>query len=551
MTFIKRIIARSQSPLSRQIVFWLFVSIFFIEAILLIPSVKRREQELLGQIQEVSSGKVFWLITDIINEGRATNQEFVARFQELQKLNPDILGGAIYTVDGQLMGSFGESPQLPLTQQKNNKSKTFYNGTRYDVVWSSKKLPVNYTLILRHDTEGVRVELYYFILRIIGLVFIIAAFTTVTLWIALEPIVIFPILQLRNDLIKAGEAISQDQETPQFNSATIKRQDELGDVISAFKKMYGQITSAISKRKQAEAALQVSLNEVEAYSQALNHELETGWEIQKNFLPTQLVQKNGWEFASFFQPARQVSGDFYDTFEINNHVGLVIADVCDKGVGAALFMALFRSMLRVFSTPTQLRGQSSAILQANQPIDGGWIGDNMSTNLVHLNALQAVSLTNDYVAENHSELGMFATLFFGILDPENGLLTYINGGHEPLYIIHANGGIKQQLKVTGPAVGMLPGSNFKISQTYLQPGELLFGYTDGITEARATDGEFFSTERLKTLLQPPVSSANNLLERITIDVLAHTKEAEQFDDMTMLIVQRLNNLFFNVVPADN
>ncbi|HAA27376.1 MAG TPA: serine/threonine protein phosphatase, partial [Cyanobacteria bacterium UBA8553] len=341
-----------------------------------------------------------------------------------------------------------------------------------------------------------------------------------------------------NDLLVAGEAIRNDEDPPEFFSASIERKDELGDVIAAFRQMFKQITEAISDRKLAEAALQTSLIKVETYSKALNKELEKGREIQKNFLPAQLLQIPDWEIAAFFQPARQVAGDFYDAFKLpNDNVGLVIADVCDKGVGAALFMALFRSMLRVFSSQTQLRGRASAILDVNQPING-WIGESMSTNLAHLNALHAVCLTNDYVAEHHGDMGMFATLFFGVLDPTTGLLTYINGGHEPLFILNPEGGVKEHLKSTGPAVGMLPDMKFKICQTYLKPGEILFGYTDGVPEARNCDGEFFTAKRLLSILEQSVTSASALIDHIAESVLTHTGQAEQFDDITMLAVQR-------------
>ena len=146
---------------------------------------------------------------------------------------------------------------------------------------------------------------------------------------------------------------------------------------------------AYSQRKLAEAALQVSLTEVENYSQALNQELEKGREMQLNFLPGEETIKNfsdkySWEIASFFKPARQVAGDFYDIFELShNTVGFVIADVCDKGVGAALFMALFRSLIRIFAAKVQLRGEAPLILEKNLP-QAGWIGKSSLTNLAHL-----------------------------------------------------------------------------------------------------------------------------------------------------------------------
>lgn len=510
-----------KSRLTRRIVFYVFASILVIEGILLIPSVKRREKELLAQLKEVSNAKVTWILASYPN---ASDEELLKKIEELKEMELEIVGGYLYSSDGKNVGSFGEQPELLLSDNKTELQSK--NGNRYDVLWSGEQLqlPMDKKLIIRHNSSFLKGELLAYILRIGGLVLIIATFTTVTIWVVLDAILITPIFKLRCDLIAAGEAISQDKNPPEFYSAELKRQDELGDVIIAFQKMFGQITEAIILRKQAEAALQESLTKVEAYSSALNHELEKGREIQKNFLPSEILQKPGWEIVSFFQPARQVAGDFYDVFELPcDGVGIVIADVCDKGVGAALFMSLFRSLIRIFSGQTYLEGV---------------IEDNHQD--AQKSALKAVKLTNNYIAQNHGELGMFATLFFGVLDPITGRLTYINGGHEPLFIIQPSGGIKQQLKSTGPAVGILLDPNFKIEETYLEPGEILLGYTDGVPEARAADGKFFTGEKLMSMLKETAPSATALVNKIAGKVLEHTGAAEQFDDITMLAVQRLS-----------
>ncbi|MEA5574974.1 GAF domain-containing SpoIIE family protein phosphatase [Anabaena sp. UHCC 0451] len=278
-------------------------------------------------------------------------------------------------------------------------------------------------------------------------------------------------------------------------------------------------------------------SKLDKYSKALDAELEKGRQIQIDFLPYELVKLPTWEIAACFHPARQVAGDFYDTFELpNQQVGLVIADVCDKGVGAALFMALMRSLIRVFSSETQLRGFARQILEENQPTDG-WIGESGSKNLAHLNALQAVSRTNEYVAQNHWQMSMFATMFFGVLDPETGILTYINGGHEPLFILNESG-VKNTLKSTGPAVGMMPGSKFKIQQIQLEVGDILIGYTDGVTEGKNPEGKLFTDKRLRDILEQPSTSASELLNSIKTNLFAFVADAPQFDDITMLCVQR-------------
>jgi sigma-B regulation protein RsbU (phosphoserine phosphatase) len=280
------------------------------------------------------------------------------------------------------------------------------------------------------------------------------------------------------------------------------------------------------------------LRQVEAYSQALNKELEKGREIQRNFLPSQLLQVPGWEIAAFFKPARQVAGDFYDVFTLpGNSLGCVIADVCDKGVGAALFMALFRSLIRLFSGQTSL---TELLLHGNElvrnPLDT--TSDTQGSVPDHTQALQAVRLTNNYIVQNHGDLGMFATLFFGVLDPNTGLLTYINGGHEPLFILNPSGGVRERLKSVGPAVGIMPNMDYSITQVHLEPGDTMLGFTDGVPEARASNGEFFTKERLVSMLEQPVSSAAALLDQISASVLAHTGEADQYDDITLLAVRR-------------
>jgi sigma-B regulation protein RsbU (phosphoserine phosphatase) len=533
----QRLLQPVKIRLSRRIVFWVFVSVIVIEAIILIPSFRNREKELLSHLREVQSAKIFWMLQQSPSD--VTDKGLLNQFKLLLD-DPKISGGLLLRSNRKEIGYFGERPRFFPT--KDNPAGLFYrkskNGERCDLVYGPAQLHRNYILILGHDAAPVRRELHAFILRIAGLVVIISVFVTVGAWLALNPIVVKPILRLRRDLIKAGEAISQDQKTTEFYSAPIQRQDELGEVIAAFRQMYKQISDAIDRRKLAEFALQKSFKEIEAYSKALKNELEKGRQMQANFLPARLITKAGWEFAAYFKPARQVAGDFYDLFELPDQaVGLVIADVCDKGVGAALFMALFRSLIRIFSGQTALEGLTC--LLGAEPLDGEKAAAGVTlTNPQHFTALQAVSFTNRYVAQNHGELAMFATLFFGVLDPTGGILTYINGGHEPLLIVDQCGEVKQRLNPTGPAVGINPDENFQIMETRMEPGDLLLGYTDGVVEARSVDDRFFGMQKLLSLLENHGSSAAELLRQIAEAVKIHTEDAEQFDDITLLAIQR-------------
>jgi len=526
------------SRLSRRIALWVFFCVILIETLIFIPSYHKREKELLSQLKDISAARVA-MIMEIVRPD-ASDDELFGQIKKLQN-NRIVVGGALYGADGRKIGEFGEMPELAISDVE-PAGMTFLlsqDGSRYDIACSPVELHRDYRLILRHDSSSIKAGLFAYFLRVAGLVVIISLVVTVGTWLTLRWIVVNPILNLRQDLVRAGEALSHDQQTPEFYSVTVQRNDELGEVIRAFRQMYQRISDAIKKRRQVEEALQVSFEQVEAYSQELNNELEKGRRMQINFLPGQLMQPPGWEIAAYFKPARQVAGDFYDVFRIpGGSVGLVIADVCDKGVGAALFMALFRSLIRIFSGQTSMNGQpltcSDALLDQMDEYQ-----DNPSIAPDHVTALKAIYLTNNYIALNHGDLAMFATLFFGVVDPDSGVLSYVNGGHEPLFIVGPDGGVKDRLAITGPSVGIEPNIRFNIGQNRLDPGDILVGYTDGVVEACASDGGFFTMDRLVATLDAPASSAKELLDRIAAGVQEHIGAADQFDDVTMLAIRRI------------
>jgi sigma-B regulation protein RsbU (phosphoserine phosphatase) len=283
------------------------------------------------------------------------------------------------------------------------------------------------------------------------------------------------------------------------------------------------------KLDESYRSLDRSKQEIEAYSKALDDELEKGRQIQRDFLPDQIPQLPGWEMATYFAPAKQVSGDFYDVFSLpGNNVGIVIADVSDKGVGAALYMALIRSLIRVFSGHISLHGFS------NFSVNNGLTESAAmhSATADQLNALNAVKLTNDYIAHEHGKEGMFATLFFGVIIPDTG------AGHEPLFIVNA-AGVKQRLKPTGPAVGITSDMQFEIQEVQIQPGDMLLGVTDGVTEALSPNGKLFTQKQLLSILKQPADSGPDLVKRIQTNVFNHIQNAAPSDDITMLTVQRL------------
>lgn len=299
----------------------------------------------------------------------------------------------------------------------------------------------------------------------------------------------------------------------------IQREDEIGTLANSFVNMQTRLKTLINQ---------------EVKDAVYRLELEKGRQIQQDFLPVQLPKAQGWQIAGLFEPARSVSGDFYDAFVLDdNYLGLVIGDVCDKGVGAAMFMGLFRSLLRVFS---------GAGISADIYIDSQSLQDSVTDivddidPLVH-QFLKAVYYTNDYITTEHSSMAMFATLFFGVMNIETGKLSYINAGHEPVYILDSTG-IKHRLKSSSLAVGMMPKSTFPIGQVDFEVGDLLVGYTDGVTDARCPNGKFFGRKRLEELIIQHYGDQVRIVDAVRSELLEHISDAVQFDDITMLVVYR-------------
>ncbi len=256
------------------------------------------------------------------------------------------------------------------------------------------------------------------------------------------------------------------------------------------------------------------------YLKSLQREMDIAREIQQGFLPAELPQAGGWEVAACFKAARDVAGDFYDAFTLaDGSLAGVIGDVCGKGVGAALFMTLFRSLIRATAVTDDFleRRERKALFPAER--------------LKHV-----ISFTNHYVVETHGDANMFATVFAGIFERGSGLLSYINAGNEPPLLIR--GGMVETLAVSGPVVGVIPQVRYGVEEVSMQPGDTLLAFTDGITDALNGEDQPFGIERLRRALQGSKEPPSELLERLERELCGHVGAAAQFDDITMLAVRR-------------
>ena len=192
----------------------------------------------------------------------------------------------------------------------------------------------------------------------------------------------------------------------------------------------------------------------------------------------------------------------------------------------------------MMSRSTRSNSWDRIISRARRPFSATAIGAASGPDTAS-ELLRTVRLTNDYIARTHGRSNMFATLFFGMLDPATGSLLYVNGGHEAP-ILFGRGGAKTRLPPTGPAVGMMPDMPFEVREAQLEAGEGLLAFTDGVTDARGAAG-FFGEGRLLALLADTVPSAAGLLDAIEAGVLAHAAGSEQTDDITLLAVRRFSS----------
>jgi sigma-B regulation protein RsbU (phosphoserine phosphatase) len=241
----------------------------------------------------------------------------------------------------------------------------------------------------------------------------------------------------------------------------------------------------------------------------MEYELGLARQIQISFLPEACPKVPGYEICSMWQTAREVSGDFYDFVTLHgDRLAITIADVSDKGMAAAMFMALSRTILRTMTIgkPTPR---------------------------------ETLERTNDVIlADARSE--MFVTVFHAILDPHKHQLTYVNAGHNPPLLYRAARGEVTTLKGHGMALGVMPNISLDEYDIHLASGDVVLMYTDGLTDAVNAQEEEFGAERLADLVAAHARlSASELMEEIKRVVTEFAGEGIRFDDVTMVAVKRV------------
>jgi len=276
----------------------------------------------------------------------------------------------------------------------------------------------------------------------------------------------------------------------------------LTSLFPAVKTLADQVASALHQAQIYEETL--------AYQRAME-ELKVAGKIQASFLPNEIPSLSGWELAVTIIPARETSGDFFDFIPLpDGKIGILIADVADKGVGAALYMALCRTLIRTY---------------ALEYVD---------------NRPEVVFFSTNERILKDARANLFVTVFFGILDQQTGTLTYSNAGHNPPYLFSPRNGNKIiPLSSTGMPIGVEEDEVWQQATIQMDQDDVLVLYTDGIPDAQNADGDFFREKRLVEFAKAHLGlSAQEMLVAILDEIEDFVGDAAQFDDITLLVLTR-------------
>jgi len=312
-------------------------------------------------------------------------------------------------------------------------------------------------------------------------------------------------------LTRAARDVERRKFVPESIEAVAGQRNELGSLARVFQKMAIDVQR---REEELESQVRERTHDLEAKNDLLEQqqarmetELDIARSLQGAMLPQRMPKHPSYSGRAIMRPARELGGDFYDFFVIGeDEIGLVIADVSGKGVPAAFFMAISRTIL-----------QSSARERRTA-------GD-------------CIAETNSILCEQNP-LEMFVTVFYGILNLRTGVLSYANGGHNPPIIVREDGRVTELPITGGMAMGIMAGLTYEQGSVTLKQGDTLFLYTDGISEAMNTEGREFTVDRLlASLTESYRQSLDVVVSSLTDAVSTFVGDAPQHDDMTYLVVR--------------
>jgi len=313
----------------------------------------------------------------------------------------------------------------------------------------------------------------------------------------LDPIILCPIKDEESGLLIGEIFLELQTMSIPWDGPSIRQQ------LPALQSLSAQVASALHRAKNYEDTLTM---------QKTLQELSLARSIQASFLPESVPQLQGWQLTATLEPARQIAGDYYEFIPLpENKWGILIADVADKGLGSALYMALSSTLIRTFASE------------------------------YHRDPAKVLQTANQHILRN-ARANLFVTVFYGVLDPVSGWLNYANAGHNPPYLIGGQDGVRT-LNNTGMPLGIDEVNTWGQDQVLISPGQMLLMYTDGVTDAQNIDGEFIDRKLLLSSAQQQLgNSVKDVMQGILDKVHNFVGDSPRFDDITLVILSRDNEI---------
>ncbi len=307
------------------------------------------------------------------------------------------------------------------------------------------------------------------------------------------PIILCPIRDVESGQLIGEVFIELQTMAVPWDASTVRRQ------LPAVQSLAAQIASAIHQAHIYAGTLAM---------QKTLQELSLAQSIQASFLPESIPQLPGWQLTATLEPARQISGDYYDFIHLpEGKLGILIADVADKGLGSALYMALSSTLIRTFA------------------------------NEHHQDPAMVLKTANQHILRN-ARANLFVTVFFSVLDPTIGLLRYANAGHNPPFLLGVKNGITT-LNTTGMPLGIDEENDWGQDEIMIFPGDMLLLYTDGVMDAQNNAGEFIDRKIILSTIQQNIGRTVQDVQQGILDKVHHfVGDAPRFDDLTLVILGR-------------
>ena len=375
-----------------------------------------------------------------------------------------------------------------------NDDKYGYIASAYSPVFDSNGDPVAVVGVDVYMPD-LQANMREFLVVVVAAIFLVVLAAILVCFFFVKRKIVNPINKIRD----ASKSMVENLENEDSIDVSVKTGNEIEELFDSFKEMYGDVQDYIKK-----------LEGVTAEKERIGAELDVAKHIQASMLPCifpAFPERSEIDIYATMEPAKEVGGDFYDFFMVDDtHLAIVMADVSGKGVPAALFMVIGKTLIKDHTTPGRDLGK-------------------------------VFTEVNQLLCESNSE-ELFITAFEGVLDLVTGEFVYVNAGHEMPFICKAGGNFEPYKIRAAFVLAGMEGMKYRAGSMTLEPGDKIFQYTDGVTEATNINNELYGMERLGAILNKvKAGTPHDILPAVKKDIDSFVGEADQFDDITMLCLE--------------